>query len=184
MTVKGFQMDVIKKLQQAGNTNSVLTIVYHGGSQPGTKRRIQPIKITPEEIRAAELSTGQVKRFKVSKIEIVSDDHSAKEYIPGAKLEPEYTNLIESLEKKVPTMEALGWHVRLCKSQVSVHRYFKNGKPRKGADAGILFSGDSGVRPWYVWGPDLPSARTFSNLGNAVRLFLKQANSHAPKNVT
>ena len=72
--------------------------------------------------------------------------------------------------------------MEISDSGVKLHQYFKNGKPKKGADAGIQLQDDSHNRPWYVLGPDLASARTFSHLDKAVNLFLAQAYNHAPGN--
>lgn len=93
---------------------------------------------------------------------------------------PIFTNLLEAFGSKVKELQAVGWYVNLSESSVSVHRYFRNGKPRKGADAGILKNEEGSNRPWYVFGPDLVTARTFSHLEKAVELFLEQALRHAP----
>ena len=174
-------MGIEKRLNEAAEAGEVITVVYHGGSQPGTKRRLSPIKATPRELRARDLATDEVKTFLVAKIEIVSENHPAKEYVSGFVAQPEFTGLVDALGSKVKELEAVGWHVNLSESSVSVHRYFKNGQPRKGGDAGILKNDEEGSnRPWYVFGPDLVTARTFSHLEKAVELFLEQALNHAP----
>lgn len=173
-------MSIERRLNEAAETGETIAIIYHGGSQPGTKRRLSPIKATPKELRARDLATDEVKTFLISKIEIVQDNHPATEYVPGFVAPSEFTNLLEALGSKVKELEAIGWYVNLSESSVSVHRYFKNGKPRKGGDAGILKNEEGTNRPWYVYGPDLVTARTFSHFGKAVELFLEQAFSHAP----
>lgn len=173
-------MGIEKRLNEAAEAGEVITVVYHGGSQPGTKRRLSPIKATSRELRAKDILTDEVKTFLVSKIEIVPDNHPAKEYVAGFVAQPEFTGLLDALGSKVKELEAVGWHVNLSESSVSVHRYFKNGKPRKGGDAGILKSEEGSNRPWYVFGPDLVTARTFSHLEKAVELFLEQALNNAP----
>lgn len=173
-------MDLVERLKQASEAGEIITIVYNGGSQPGTKRQISPIKVTQREVRARDMAANEVKTFLVSKLEIVSENHPANDYVVGVVLPPEATNLVELLKAKVKELENLGWHVKLSELGVSVHRYFKNGKPRKGADVGIMKQEDSTSRPWYVWGPDLASARTFSHLDKVVALFLEQANKYAP----
>lgn len=52
--------------------------------------------------------------------------------------------VVYALGSKVKELEAIGWHVNLSESSVSVQRYFKNGKPRKGGDAGILKNDEEG----------------------------------------
>jgi hypothetical protein len=173
-------MGIEKRLNEAAEAGEVITVVYHGGSQPGTKRRLSPIKATPRELRARDIATDEVKTFLVSKIEIVPDNHPAKEYVPGFVAPPKFTDLLEALGSKVKELEAIGWYVNLSESSISVHRYFKNGKPRKDGDAGILKDQEGSNRPWYVFGPDLATARTFSHLEKAVELFLQQAVNYAP----
>jgi len=173
-------MCIEKRLNEAAEAGEVITVVYYGGSQPGTKRRLTPIKATPIELRARDIATDEVKTFLVSKIEIVPDNHPAKEYVPGFVAQPKFADLLEALGSKVKELQAIGWYVSLSENSVSVHRYFRNGKPRKGADAGILKYEEGSNRPWYVFGPDLATARTFSHLEKAVELFLIQALNHAP----
>jgi hypothetical protein len=173
-------MGIEKRLNEAAKAGEVITVVYHGGSQPGTKRLLRPIKATLRELRARDIATDEVKTFLVSKIEIVPDNHPAKEYIAGFVARPKFKDLLEALGSKVKELETIGWYVNLSESSISVHRYLKNGKPRKGGDAGILKYEEGSNRPWYVFGPDLATARTFSHLEKAVELFLEQAVSHAP----
>jgi hypothetical protein len=179
--LEGKIMSIEKRLNEVAEAGEVITVVYHGGSQPGTKRRLSPIKSTPRELRARDLATNEVKTFLVSKIELVPENHPAKQYVSGFVAQPEFTGFLDSLGSKVKELEAVGWHVNLSESSVSVQRYFKNGKPRKGGDTGILKNDEEGSnRPWYVFGPDLATARTFSHLEKAVELFLEQALNHAP----
>jgi len=93
---------------------------------------------------------------------------------------PKFKNLLEGFGSKVKELEATGWYVNLSESSITVHRYLKNGKPRKGGDAGILKYEEDSNRPWYVFGPDLATGRTFSHLEKAVELFLEQAVNYAP----
>ena len=174
-------MGVEELLREAAETGEIVTVIYHGGSQPGTKRRLAPITVTAREIRARDIPTGEVKNFLLSKIEVVSEDHPAEDYVAGAIRRPKFGTLVEALEARVKELQALGWYVQLSETGISVHRYFKNGKPKKGAEAGILKQDVSSNRPWYVFGPDLASARTFSHLEKAVDLFLEQAYGHAPE---
>jgi hypothetical protein len=171
-------METEKRLNEAAEAGEIVTVVYHGGSQPGTKRRLRPIRATPMELRAHDLATDEVKTFLISKVEVVPDNHPAKAYIPGLVSLP-LNNLIEALGPKITELKAVGWFVCLSEDSISVHRYFKNGKVRKGSDAGVLKT-NAGSRPWYVFGPDLVTARTFSNLDKAAELFLEQALNCAP----
>jgi hypothetical protein len=75
-------MDIEKRLKEAAEAGEVITVVYHGGSQPGTKRDISPIKVSKTEVLARCLVTGQPRSFRLSKLEIVRKDYPAKAYEP------------------------------------------------------------------------------------------------------
>ncbi|EOO8726807.1 hypothetical protein I5R18_RS00010 [Escherichia coli] len=50
-----------------------LTVIYLGGSQPGTLRDISPISISEDKLRARCHSTDAVKFFNIGKIQLPSD---------------------------------------------------------------------------------------------------------------
>ncbi len=177
-------MGSYEALCKAVESGEVLTVIYHGGSQPGTKRQLSPIKVTEREVRARDVSTGDVKTFLLAKMEVVEVNSKAEAYVPGAVVEPEFSSLMDALSDRRPELDALGWHVQLSESAATVHGLFKNGSPKKGATAGILKHEESANRPWYVFGPDLAAARTFSNLVKAVELFLEQARKYGLGNTS
>ncbi|MDA6709672.1 hypothetical protein OSL02_25410, partial [Escherichia coli] len=47
-----------------------LTVIYLGGSQPGTLRDISPISISEDKLRARCHSTNAVKFFNIGKIQL------------------------------------------------------------------------------------------------------------------
>ena len=172
-------------LLDAASTGEVVPIIYHGGSQPGSIRDVSPIRVTDREMRTREMDTGIVKTFLLERIQLPGQDTTAPRYNPEkATEEDEPLSLLEACEEDVGELARLGWHVELSETSISVHRYFKNGKPRKGADAGISKYDDNPSRPYYVFGPSLASARTFSRLTKAIQLFAEEAVKHAPVNAT
>ena len=88
------------------------------------------------------------------------------------------------------TIESFGWEIVEAEDAVTVHRRFKNGKLRKGADAHFTYSdteyaysdfNDEGEfvevfqpsqRPWSVSGASLTRASTFKSVEKAARKFL------------
>ncbi len=174
-----------KKLNEAVETGEIISVIYHGGSQPGTVRQISPLKVTHREIRAREVATGAVKTFLIDKMELAQGKSDAKQYNPDAvnKL-PEPSTIQEVFQSEVEGLKRLGWYIQLEINSISLHRYFKNGKPRKGADVGITKYEDNPSRPYYVYGPSLATARTFGKLSKAIRLFSEEANTYAPKKST
>jgi hypothetical protein len=78
----GGTMDTRAALKEAVETGEVLTVVYHGGTQPGTKRRLAPVGIIGEHLRALALPHEQVRTYFVDRVEVVPPDHPAPDYDP------------------------------------------------------------------------------------------------------
>ena len=89
-------------------------------------------------------------------------------------------SLITLLSKEINNLEYLGWHVILKDSEIAIHRSFKNGKIKKIHTIGITKYEENQLRPWYVCGPSLFQAHTFSEANNAVKLYMDQARKHSP----
>lgn len=69
-------------LTASAGTGEVLTIVYDGGSQPGSKREIIVDRLDRKgvKVQAVDLQTHSSKTFFVDRITIVSSDHPAPAY--------------------------------------------------------------------------------------------------------
>ena len=101
-----------------------------------------------------------------------------------------------ALTPHVPGLQALGWHVELTENRISLHRFFKNRKPRKAAEVTMGFDestvdmfddGDGqglqtvtrpSQRPYSVSSASLPT-RTFVRLSTALPVFLEEADKLA-----
>lgn len=189
--------DLRTRLLAAANAGEIVSIVYHRGSQPGAVRDIAPIAVTDEEVRARDLVAGTDKRFKLAHLELAGPQTTARAYdhAPPPPVEDTQT-LRAALGPHVAALQALGWHVELTDTSVSLLRYFKNGKLRKGADVAILFKeflidawddrngwreeAVTSTRPYYVASPSFDRARTFARLSMALALFLEEARKLAP----
>jgi hypothetical protein len=129
-------------------------------------------------------------------VELAGPQTSARAYDPAPP--PDDTpNLQAALEPHFAELRALGWHLETAERCVSVHRYFKNGKLRKGADVAVMFNefvidawddgngwredGVKSTRPYYVSSPTFDRARTFARLPLALALFLSEARKLAPR---
>lgn len=175
--------ELISKLNETIVTGEILSVIYHGGSQPGSIRQLIPIKVTSREVRAKEIPSNAVKTFLVAKMELATSSSSAKQYNPDiTSLSNQPESIREAFQDQVSKLTELGWHVELVRDAISLHRYFKNGKVRKGADVGITKYYDNPSRPFYVYGPSFASARTFGKLTSAIKLFNEESQTHAPKN--
>lgn len=171
--------DIIAILTEARETGEILKVKYFGGSQPGSIRQLSPIKISQTEIRAREIETGAVKTFLLDKMELVDSLTIQTNYVPNKK-EVEPLTIREGLSSKIETLTTLGWHVNLDENSISLHKYFKNGKVRKGADVGITKYTENPSRPFYVYSTNFVSARTFGKILSAISLFNEEAKLNAP----
>ena len=185
--------DLRARLLAAANAGEIVSIVYHRGSQPGTVRAILPITITHEEVRARDMAAEIDKTFKLAHLELAGLQTTARAYDPaGAPPAEDPQTVRAALSPHVPALQALGWHVELTENRISLHRFFKNGKPRKGYDVTMgfdeftvdMFDDFDGLglqrvtrpskRPYNVSSAALPT-RTFVRLSIALRAFLDEA---------
>lgn len=183
------------RLAAAATAGEIIRVVYRRGSQPGTVREIAPVAVSDDEVRARDIATGIDKSFKLAFLELAGPETTAPAYDPTPPVEDTRT-LGSALEPYVAELRTLGWHVESSDTSISVHRFFKNGKPRKGADVAVLFNEfsidawDDGhgwtepavksTRPYYVASLSFKRARTFARLGPALALFLEEARKLAP----
>jgi hypothetical protein len=185
-------------LAKSVNTGEVIRIIYYGGSQPGSVREISPIIVSESEVRALDLATGIMKLFKLSKIEFADGSTSNPAFDPAAPPARDLSGTIRQvLSRNVADLELMGWQVRISDDSISVHRFFKNGKPRKAPDIDLSyaeFTVDMFIeldgtmkeerrkssRPYCLRSPNFASARTFVNMSNAVSAFLDEASTIAP----
>lgn len=176
---------VVDLLTRTLKDRGEIVVIYNGGSQPGTRRRIQPIKIGQLDMRARDLSAQLVKSYRLDRIQIAPTDCAAAWYVPRCEDEVERiadTPLPELIEPHRSALERLSWVVDVDDRSVYLRARFKNGKPHRSAKAGLVLSeDDNSKRPWHVFGPGLASGRSFSILAKAFDLFLQQAREHPPE---
>lgn len=185
-----------ERLMAAATAGEIISIVYRRGSQPGTVREIVALAITDDEIRARDLAAGIEKTFKLAHVELAGTRTTAPVYDPATAIEDTRT-LQAALAPHVADLQMLGWHIETAETCVSLHRSFKNGKPRKGGDVAIMFNDfdidawDDGngwreeavksTRPYYVSSRSFERAHTLARLSPALALFLEEARKIAPR---
>lgn len=164
-----------------------IEIIYWAGSQPGSKRLIQPVAIEGDKLRAVCLATGQIKLFFLNKIDIDNlDNPGFKSYRLGAvDHQAEILNLHQISKTFIDQLTADGWHVIITEVSLGVHLKYKNGTPHKTAEVDLLYfqercdevTGEChpSVRPWYVRGKKTGQARTFKDLHSALDHFIELA---------
>lgn len=189
------------RLREAIEAGEVLNIIYRGGSQPGTLREIAPISIKGDKLRARCYSSHAVKTFAIEKIIIVEGDEQPDvvEWQPSAKPLKRYSSIAELLEKERKFLARLGWHIESNNECLSLHRRFKNGRPRKGSDVSLdyeeytydMLYGDDDefhqekrkkVKPWTLRGKN-KDTRTYGHFVAAANAFIDWAESMAPINL-
>ena len=119
------------ELKIAIDTGEALEVWYFGGSNPGTIRKIAPVKIIDDQVRARCLEDNSIKSYSISKMEI---------YVPGVEpqqrnthtfIPQEITSITKLLHHYKDTLEGLGWFVIGSENEITLHEKFKNGKPKK-----------------------------------------------------
>jgi len=185
-------------LAQACHTGEVIRIIYHGGSQPGSVREITAIKVSDSDVQARDLAVGAVRTFKLAKIELARHSTGAPVYDPNKQSVVELSGTIQDLlSGDLPKLESMGWHVRLSDNAIAVHRFFKNGKPRKTPDVELSYheytvdmvvdldgtireESRKSRRPYRLTSRNFVSAKTFNKTTSAVLAFIQEATTLAP----
>ena len=184
----------------AAHDGQILTIVYHGGSQPGTIRDIAPVSVSDGRVRALCLASDQVKTFLLEKIDILGEGANidAAKWDPAKELVRKYRSLSNVAETENDFFSRLGWHIELSNDCISLHRRFKSGKPLKTSDVSIRyeeFTFDSVVdefgefheinkrkrlRPWTVCGKSKHTT-SYKSLDDATARMIEWAEYLKPK---
>ena len=193
--------NVFDTLLAASRTGEVVKIIYRGGTQPGTVREISPVSVSESEIQARDMTSGIVKRFNLSKIELADDNTVARPYDPNAIPQPEPFQSIESaFGPRITELEKMGWYVTLAENGIALRHFFKNGKPLKSSDISLTYdefiveqfydpdlddwvtAKHPSARPYQLVGTTFRTARTFKSLSSAMNLFMEEARINAPSN--
>ncbi|MDZ6762810.1 hypothetical protein U4W44_22950 [Escherichia coli] len=176
-----------------------LTVVYLGGSQPGTLRNISPISINGDKLRARCHSSGAVKVFNLGKIQLPSDSCAISMHY--GDLEVKAYETMQSVNDNFHALYPEGrWGVDFNEHRFALFDFFKNGKRKKTAFMAIEFRerdeekiitgvtidiGISGTviseksripktRPWVVVGPEHGEYSTYSTLDKAATAFFER----------
>jgi len=125
--------DRVARLFEAAGTGEILTIVYDGGSQPGTKRDVTVLDVQDDgtdraKMRALCLATGRPKLFFLDKVTIVDPDHAAPVYRAELESRPERQRERRTRRKSsgmTVTVDSRGWgkNTQPAQSQVSRWRW-------------------------------------------------------------
>ncbi|HBM0096856.1 TPA: hypothetical protein LT061_003335 [Salmonella enterica subsp. enterica serovar Blitta] len=176
-------------LQNAIEDKLVIDIIYLGGSKPGSSRKIAPISISDDRVRARCYSSNAVKYFDIKKIKLPSaatlvryEDYEEKKYKTTQDVFDDFCNLYPNT------------NLTCCYTEVSISisGYIKNGKRKSKKSISINYYEresdalsfrinanfemeyyEPKTRPWSVRGP-LGNAIAYSSLHKAALEFFKR----------
>lgn len=184
-------MTILDYLQRMIEGGEELNIIYHGGSNPGTMRIIIPRSIEADTLKAVDTKYNRVKSFSIKKIEILDENN---EILKLDFVEDQIERISDLTIEQIydaykDTLEGFGWQVFLGNSVddnlnnitfISLHDSFKNGK-QKSSPSVCIYKSESKHRPFGVNSVRMET-RTYSNLNNALKLFLEEAKNCEIKN--
>jgi len=159
--------DIKQTLQDAMQTGEILSVIYYGGSDPGTARMIFPVKIDNAGVWAKCIASNRVKRFLFEKMRLPESGEQAPVYHDGQKAKPfdnaasvEHSgnNLFPVFMTMLEQFEALEQkHIQtsLHPTGVELHQCFQNGKPQ--AIPFFCLEYEANQRPpWVIYGLSKP----------------------------
>lgn len=178
----------MSRLNAAAKSGEVLDIVYHGGSQPGSQRRVAPISISGNKLWARCFPQNVVKSFSVSKISFPGQNVVVPTHDPNLVPTVLYQTLDDFLAANLLKLEAVDWHVTVEHKpdsddvRVGAYAKLKNGSTRKHPAWALSYEthrlDDAGMverqRKWLVAERNR-SVKSFYTLDKAAAFFMQSA---------
>lgn len=161
---------MLRLIEDACRRGDVITIVYRGGSQPGTKRTIRPRVVDGHLLQAIDITTHLPKSFRIDLLDVVDHDADFPVYRPDA-----ISTLHDVEAACAERMADLGWHVVLTDARLALHGSTKAGHVSRRAS--IHLSNTGGSKPWTVKSP-YRFKRSFDSLERASRFLVAEAARH------
>ncbi|WP_456309412.1 BRCT domain-containing protein [Serratia proteamaculans] len=184
-------------LWSAIDKNNVISIIYHGGTNSGSERKIIPRSLNENFVLSAVDTNDtqrQVKSFSVEKIEIIglervysNDTKNLNNKKSPARCHVDFKSIGEVYSEFKDTLEGMGWYVAThikdgeC-IRIDICDYFKNGKPHKTPVVTLYFEPENTTRPYVCKCREIELANTYSNLNNAALMFINLAHEAASIN--
>ena len=117
-----------EEFKDAIKTGEIIEIVYHGGSQPGTRRQIQPRKVKYERLTAYDVASQRIKHFNTEKISRPKLEPIFDATIANA---PPPANFTEAIAPYMEIIDRTGLFVYQTDDCCRLYSRFKNGKMKK-----------------------------------------------------
>lgn len=102
-------ISILTVLKEAAGTGEVLTVVYHGGGQPGHKRRIVVSQIDGDLVYVREPGETGVKTYRLGRIELANENDD------WPWIEPEDSAGLAEID---PIQYVAGWHFGIRREQL------------------------------------------------------------------
>lgn len=118
-------------LCDAIGSGEIVTIVYMSGSQPGTKRDVQPRTVTRSHLGAVCLETNERRTFLMEHVRVVAPEADYPRYnaVSGRQSGREMS-LTDLLTRNRALIESMGWTVVASEEAITLHA--------KGHDGAVL----------------------------------------------
>lgn len=164
--------DVSSVMEEACGTGELISVVYYGGSQPGSRRELQPLRVTPPYVYAFCHDAGEFRTFRLDKMQLADGSGThAPGYVarPQKKAGRQDKWQFPALAQRIAEVTARPeWHVETSALRIAVFDRFKNGKPRKAPFISLERRSDG-----FVLRGKQMSTRTFRYLDRAATALLK-----------
>jgi hypothetical protein len=109
-------------LRDAIGSGEIVTIVYMSGSQPGTKRDVQPRTVTRSHLGAVCLEANERRTFLMEHVRVVASDAEFPRYNAARGREPaRAAGLSDVLARNRDLLEAMGWAVVASEDAITLH---------------------------------------------------------------
>jgi hypothetical protein len=187
-------------LTEAASEGALATITYNGGSKPGERRAVLPIRIVDGMLQAREPGGRATKSFalaKIANVQLANGTTAANFAVApiAVRRTPVLDTLAEYAALLKPQYEAGGWHVHEAAARFGVSPPLKGGKARKHPTICISFIDRTVVetfdlntgafasekqeltgreRPWRVDSKLQPQAKAFGELSAAIEFFASE----------
>jgi hypothetical protein len=144
-------MDTLSQLERVIAERGTTTIIYYGGSVPGTARAIAPISVDGVTLVARDLETDKRKTFMLDKVKIVHGEaitlyRDAK----AAQAARDAMTFDQWAAEIMPLFDGAKLHVVRGADFMAVHDFTRHGKPRTVSLAEIYYCPTEMHREWNM----------------------------------
>ena len=159
---------VAERLRSSAGTGEILSIIYLGGSQPGTRRDVVVRGVIGEKLRALCVASGITKTYFV---DLVYNVEGVTAPSPAASAQPS-AGFVSMVNELAPFLARARFEVRAAPRTIAVHKRFRTGVVQKMPFAVFreYFIAESQVLIWTV--ANRQGVRSYLRFDDALTAFL------------